>query len=280
VLPNFLVIGAMKTGTSSLHYYLSLHPEIFMSRQKELNFFIDRKNWSRGLEWYEAQFPEDVPVRGESSPGYTKYPTFDGVANRVHAVLPRAKLIYLVRDPIERIVSHYMDSYSFGRENGTIGDTLAELDGNHYVNCSRYFMQLEQYLEYYPESQILIITSEELKEDRRATLQGVFRFLGVEESFYSPEYSKQLYESQALKRTTRVGRALTSLSKRIRSSRAGPFIPRALARPVKAYRERSAAPIDLPRLDDALRQRLSAALADDVERLRAFTGKKFEGWSL
>ena len=169
MLPNLIVIGAMKCGTSSLHYYLSLHPEIFMSERKELNFFIDRKNWGRGLDWYEAQFPEPLPVRGESSPGYTKYPTFEGVAERLHSVLPGAKLIYLVRDPIERIVSHYLDSYALRREDGTIEDMLADLDDNHYVNCSRYFMQLEQYLRYYPESQILIITSEELEDDRPAT---------------------------------------------------------------------------------------------------------------
>jgi sulfotransferase family protein len=280
MLPNLIVIGAMKCGTSSLHYYLSLHPEIFMSERKELNFFIDRKNWSRGLSWYETQFPKELPVRGESSPGYTKYPTFEGVPERIHTYLPDAKLIYLIRDPIERIVSHYMDSYSFGRENGTIEEMLADLDGNHYVNCSRYFMQLERYLDYYPESQILVTTSEELKVDRNATLQGVFRFLGVDECFYSDEYSKRLYESQALKRRTRVGQGLSKLSSRVGSSRARPLIPRAVARPIKAYSRRTAVAIDRPVLGDALRQRLADALADDVECLREFTGKKFERWSL
>src|ERR687894_2292944 len=73
-LPNLIVIGAQKCGTSVLHYYLSLHPEVSMSRPKELNFFIEERNWPRGLDWYKSQFDGDARVRGEASPNYTAYP--------------------------------------------------------------------------------------------------------------------------------------------------------------------------------------------------------------
>src|SRR6059058_6332030 len=73
-LPNLIVIGAQKCGTSGLHYYLSLHPEVSMSRPKELNFFIVERNWPRGTEWYAAHFEPRAIVRGESSPNYTAYP--------------------------------------------------------------------------------------------------------------------------------------------------------------------------------------------------------------
>src|SRR5687767_10224357 len=76
MLPNLVVIGAMKSATSSLHHYLNLHPEISMSETKELDFFVEDKNWPRGIEWYESQFSA-ARIRGESSPNYTAYPVMD-----------------------------------------------------------------------------------------------------------------------------------------------------------------------------------------------------------
>jgi hypothetical protein len=102
LLPNLIVIGAMKAGTTSLHAYLSLHPEIFMSANKEPRFFTEEWNWHKGLEWYEAQFPERVTIRGESTPDYTKLPEIRNVPERIHSLIPDVRLIYLVRDPIDR----------------------------------------------------------------------------------------------------------------------------------------------------------------------------------
>ena len=80
MLPTFIVIGAMRAGTTSLHSYLALHPDVFMSAKKELNFFKSDGEFSKGVEWYSAQFDGSFPVRGESSPNYTKYPVATGVA--------------------------------------------------------------------------------------------------------------------------------------------------------------------------------------------------------
>ena len=101
MLPNVLVVGAAKCGTTSLHEYLDRHPEIAMAREKELDFFVEQKNWSRGVDWYERQFAA-APVRGESSPSYTAYPRYRGVPERIRRIVPDAKLVYLVRDPVER----------------------------------------------------------------------------------------------------------------------------------------------------------------------------------
>lgn len=101
--PNLVVIGAAKCGTTSLHEYLNAHPQIAMSREKELDFFVAEKNWSRGLDWYEAQF-EDAPIRGESSVSYAAFPEYQGVPERIVRALPDARVIYLVRDPVERVV--------------------------------------------------------------------------------------------------------------------------------------------------------------------------------
>ena len=97
MLPTVIVIGAAKCGTTSVHEYLDDHPEVAMSAEKELNFFVEEKNWPRGIAWYESQFDPDAPVRGESSPTYTAYPEYHGVPERIRSVVPDAKLIYLVR---------------------------------------------------------------------------------------------------------------------------------------------------------------------------------------
>src|SRR5689334_25243197 len=81
-LPNLLVIGAAKAGTTSLHSYLSLHPEIFMSQRKELNFFDDRSRWNKGVEWYKSNFNDEFRVNGETSPQYSRYPRNAGVPDR------------------------------------------------------------------------------------------------------------------------------------------------------------------------------------------------------
>jgi hypothetical protein len=91
-LPNTVIIGAMKCGTTSLHTYLDCHPSISMSRRKETNFFVHHQNWSKGLGWYRSHFTEDKPVIGESSPNYARYPVFPGVPERMHMVVPTPSL--------------------------------------------------------------------------------------------------------------------------------------------------------------------------------------------
>jgi len=91
-LPDFIIIGAMKAATTSLHYYLNLHPQISMSREKELNFFVKKQNWRKGIAWYKSNFNSKEQLAGEASPNYTNFPFFKGVPERMHAVVPDIKL--------------------------------------------------------------------------------------------------------------------------------------------------------------------------------------------
>jgi hypothetical protein len=124
-LPTFLGIGTVKGGSSSMYYYLKAHPMIFMSEPKELQFFVAELNWDRGLEWYERHFAgaEAFAAAGEFSPGYTQHPHLSGVPKRIASVLPDVRLVYFVRDPIERMRSHYQARVLSRRErasgNGT-----------------------------------------------------------------------------------------------------------------------------------------------------------------
>lgn len=278
MLPNLIVIGAMKAGTTSLHYYLSLHPEIYMSEDKEPSFFTIEKNWHRGVSWYSSLFPTDRAVRGEASPDYTKFPAIGGAPKRIHAVVPDTRLIYLVREPIERIVSHYVDAYSFGRVHKPIDRELEDFSNHHFVNCSRYHMQLEQYLEYFDPSQILVITSEELREERQRTMRAVFEFLRVDPLFASPEFAQMLYMAEDKRRKTRLGYAFLAVVETVRRSRLRPYLSPKLMAPVSTLNARMSRPIPRPKLEAKLRDELADYLRPDVERLRALTGKPLADW--
>jgi hypothetical protein len=146
-LPNRLVIGGLKCGTTSLHHYLSLHPEVSMSRPKELNFFVAELNWELGSEWYASHFDRDARVRGETSPHYTNLPRFDGVAGRMRELLGAgARIVYMVRDPIERMLSHYFHNLGGGYDSRPIEQALGD-PGSAYIARSRYAMQIAPYLE-------------------------------------------------------------------------------------------------------------------------------------
>jgi len=278
VLPNLIVIGAMKTGTSSLHSYLDCHPQISMSRPKELDFFVAEKNWPKGLDWYESHLPaiDGVQILGESSPNYTKCHVFAGVPGRMHSLVPEAKLIYLLRDPIERIVSHYVHNYSTERESESISRALKDLENNHYVLCSKYYMQLEPYLACFPRSNILIVTSGNLRNHRQQTLQRIFRFLDVDDTFCSQDFAQVLHRSSDKRRTSRVGSLLLRVPGRQRIKSLLPFLTRFAG----LYRSLSLLRVRRPMIDERLRQRLADALIEDVERLRAYTGRSFEQWSV
>src|SRR5918996_3904116 len=128
-LPNLVVIGGLKCGTTSLHHYLNLHPAIHMSRPKELNFFVAELNWSLGTDWYASHFRADAAVRGESSPHYTNLPRFAGVAERISSVLPDAKLIYMVREPVDRALSNYLHNVAGGDGRRALGEGLPDPGG-------------------------------------------------------------------------------------------------------------------------------------------------------
>jgi Sulfotransferase domain len=280
MLPNLLVIGAMKAGTTSLHRYLSYHPEIFMSAEKEPRFFTDESNWNKGLAWYESHFPDPAAIRGESTPDYTKFPAIRHAPERISSTIPEVRLIYLVRDPVDRIISHYVDAFSFGRVHGTLNEELTQYETNHFVNCSKYYMQLEQYFEYFDRANILIVVSEDLRGDRENTLRTVFRFLGVDEGFTTPDWNATHYESRDLRRKTRIGYELLRIAQAVRSSALRRYLPRQLMMPIRAFNSITERKIAQPTLDESLRVELTDYLREDITKLRSFTGLGFEKWSV
>ena len=272
MLPNLIVIGAMKSGTSSLHAYLNLHPQISMSRPKELKFFTEN-NWSKGVKWYESYFTDEAKIVGESSPQYTMCHFFGGVPERMYSLLPDVKLIYILRDPINRIISQYVHQVHKGREERCISDALMNLENHGYVLCSKYYMQLEKYLEHFPASNILILTFENLISHRRQTLQKVFRFLDIDETFYSEGFSNALNKSSVKRRTTKIGSLLSKMPGKKTIKSILPFSSRFTSMLFKRQ-------IEKPMLNEKLRQELIDILKDDIDLLRKYTGSDFADWCL
>ena len=113
-LPDFVIVGAAKSGTTTLREHLLRHPDVFMCQPNEPCFFDANANWSRGLDWYKGLFApaDDDQLLGESSTNYTRYPQVLDVPHRIHDAIPGAQLIYIMRDPVLRTYSHFVHRWS------------------------------------------------------------------------------------------------------------------------------------------------------------------------
>jgi hypothetical protein len=276
-LPDVIVIGALKCGTTALHDYLGQHPEIFMSHRKELKYFSGGDGWARGEAWYRRQFRSDKRLCGESSPQYTHYPQWPYAPERMHALVPNARLIYLVRDPIRRLMSHYLHSYADRRETRPLADVLASFEDNAYLLRGRYAYQLAQYYPYYPSSQIHLICQEEMAADTRGVLRGVFRFLGVDERFDSPLYDQVIHKTASKRHKSPLAAWLGKLAVRRPLNLLPPHVRRAIGRVVYPPISK---PLPRQELSPDMRARLQAYFAPDAAQLRAMTGMAFAEWSV
>lgn len=188
-LPNFLIIGAMRSGTSSLAHYLRGHPDVFMARNKELHFFTDR--FERGLDWYRYQFAGSAryPVVGEATPTYM----YDPVAiERMGAVVPDAKLVAVLRNPVDRAYSHYWHQVEKKRESASFADAVTaeseRLTGTcgierrtwAYLEKGRYLAQLTNVCDMYPREALQVVLFEDLRDRPGDVFASLCEFLGVE----------------------------------------------------------------------------------------------------
>lgn len=283
MLPNFIVIGAMKAGTTSLYHYLRQHPQVFMAPEKEPHFFTEEHNWHRGRAWYEALFEgaDAALAVGEASTGYSKFPIYLDVPARMAKILPEARLIYLMRDPIDRIQSHYLHRTAIREDHHLLQPEdrsfrRAVTSDPSYVSFSMYATQIEQYLAFFPREQMLLLTAEELRHARRPTLRTVFRFLGIDPDYVGTE------QQHEFKRTD--GRTMRKpLARRVRRlpgyERLGRWAPRSLRAlhyrisTAPATKDQAPLPLDL-------RAHLEDLLREDVRRLRAYMPADFSGWGI
>jgi hypothetical protein len=186
-LPDFLIIGAAKAGTTTLYHYLKLHPRIWMATYKEPCFFDSTDSNSRkGLDWYCSLFEDaqEGQLCGEASTNYTRWPTVPDTPPLIASLLPSAKLIYIMREPVQRAYSHFVHRYEKERFPGqpfTMSfEEYIESDPM-VIQSSDYLTQIEKYLEIFPRQSLLLLVFEDFMKNPIPSLKKVFDFLGVDD---------------------------------------------------------------------------------------------------
>jgi hypothetical protein len=204
MLPDFIIIGAARSGTTSLYNYLVQHPQILPAFKKEIHFF-DYK-FSRGLRWYRLHFPlkwsdHKRKITGEASAYYMFHPL---VPERMAHILPDVRLICLLRHPVNRALSSYYNQVRLGLENRKTFEEAIEnemevipeeeqkiIKGDYdfsfthkyhsYLSRGIYVTQLKRWLQYFKREQLLILNSEEFYENTPTVFSEVIKFLGLQE---------------------------------------------------------------------------------------------------
>lgn len=288
--PDFLVIGAYKCGTTALHHYLRAHPQIFIPERKEPNYFAFadekppfRHPAARGsvvsLEEYEQLFSHASPGQkvGEVSPAYLAVPS---ALDRLHEMAPEARLIAILRNPIERAYSDYLMYRRRGEEHEVdFLKALKQLQSRnsavdptaHYLSTGYYFNQLSGYFKYFEHSQLLVILHEDLLEQREQVLRNVFSFIEVDPSVHIAEQVASnvsgVPEGLALRTAYKVRNRFKD---QIR-----PFVPNSIKRRVDASLERRLTREPLP--EDA-RAWLTELYRADINQLSELIRRDLSGW--
>lgn len=180
-LPNFIVPGSAKCGSTSLHAYLDAHPQIAMSRPKQTHYFDADGLYEKGLDWYATCFDHVTNEKaiGETTPTYIhgRY-----IAERINNDLPGVKLLFIFRDPVKRAYSNYWHAYRRGRRIGSFVETMDDPNCRHFWEQSRYAKYLRDYIDVFGRDRCHWILLEQLKSEPNDTLREIWKFLGVDES--------------------------------------------------------------------------------------------------
>ncbi len=275
-LPNFFIIGAAKSGTTSLHFYLDQHPDIFMAEQKELHFFCD-PDFEEWLPLYREQFPVDTRLRGEASTLYTRAPAIPGVPKRIAALVPDARMIYLVRDPVERALASWREERFHVTERRPAVEAFKHPEDPHnpYVAASRYAFQLRGFSDEFGADRILVLDQGELATHASTVLERVVDFLGLPP--YPIDTGTRHNESSMKLEYGSLGHRLRFSAPARMVRRTPDPLRRALTAPAHRWLRK---PIADPELPPDLFERLRAALAPDAADLRDSTGLELAHWSV
>jgi len=197
---DFIIIGAQKSGTTSLFRYLETHPQIYMPPEKEIPYFSDPARLAKGWDWYLDEFFGEAPADqlwGTSTPHYM---TFPGVAGQIKRVLPNVKLIALLRHPIDRAYSQFRMAVRRGYETRTFEQAVDELlkpevlqearespgGTNTYLTLGEYGRILATFYEHFAPEQITVFFASELENQPATVSKSIFEFLGVRADFVPP----------------------------------------------------------------------------------------------
>jgi Sulfotransferase family len=269
--PDFIVVGAMKSATTTLHEQLARQSTVFMTRPKEPSFFSDDPIYARGWGWYSSLFSAARPgvVRGESSTHYTKLPTFPRTVERMVRSLPRIKLIYVMRHPVDRLISQYVHELTAG----TIRVDLAQAVDQHpeLIEYSRYAMQLEPFLAVFGFKSVLPVFFPRLISESQEEFERIGRFLAVQgpltwDPALKPQNTRRdRLRPSPLRQALVQSPVLCGLRRRL--------VPRRWSHSARSFWR---ARIDPPRVPPDLSARLRETFDVDLSRLGSWMGIKLD----
>lgn len=263
MLPNYLIIGATRCGTTWLGKNLMLHPEVFMPKNKEIHFF--NRHYDNGISWYEDIFKgASEKAIGEATPGYLYH---ENIPELIRKHLPDVKLIVCLRDPVDRAYSHYWyREHERRAQNITISFEEKIKITPRLIEEGLYARKLSKYYELFPHENILVTFYDDLKSDPAQYLKEVFRFLGVDESFHSPLLDKQINASASEVGKTRMLYYLHKFFNKI-----GIF---GLAKTVDKVNRK-----EIPKINpETRRMLLDEYYIEDIKKLETMVGRDLSAW--
>jgi hypothetical protein len=290
VRPNLFVVGAMRSGTTTFHRHLLAHPQVFMSSDpKEPSYFLtreqlldvqpglERRGFWRGEERYLELFKDagNAPVVGEASANYARLPRVGGVAERVCEFNPQARIIYLMRDPVERTISHY---WYMVRHFGETRDPLTALrEEPDYTATSHYALQLRPWLQCFGTTNVYVLTMEQLLRDPQATMSQVYYWLGVDPGFVLPNPAEHQNAAPLQMRQVRGAGHAQRFRHSALWNAIGPLVPARLRRLGRGLSERKVArtAVDL----GPVRSHLVELHTPQVRQLEALLGQEYPEWT-
>ncbi len=298
-LPNFVIVGAGRSGTTSLYHYLNQHPDVFMSPLKETRFFAwraERRRHTpdlesafghhfpiRELEQYETLFNDanDAPAKGEATPRYIFTP---GVPEAMAEIIPDAKLVAILREPTARAFRHWLGYKTDGNETLTFEQAVEDefplldrdvsLHETHYLRPGFYFKHLQRYLDYFPRNQMLILLYDDLSASPSAIMSQILSFLKVDEN--APIDMSLRHNPTGIPKNSTIERLTgkNSVSQALKR-----HLPRRIRAPLYAAAMRLRAENRRqPEMSLQLRRRLLEAYREDTEALAAFLDRDLSAW--
>lgn len=198
-LPDFIIIGAMKAATSTVYRQLAAQRGIFMAEPKEPNFFSDAERWALGLDWYRGLFAIAEPgdLCGEASTHYTKLPTFPEALPRLRAALPDVRLVYMMRHPVDRLISHF--SHGWLERSIDVPIDMAIETHPELIDYGRYAMQITPWLDAFGPEAILPVFAERLAAFPENELGRICRHIGYERQYVRADIGAQNVSGERLR---------------------------------------------------------------------------------
>ena len=262
----------MKAGTTSLYEVLKTHPNISFSKIKETHFFSKTEDWRTDLPKYHKLFKEDGKLHGEASPSYSAMPEFKNPAEKIHAYNPEMKIIYMLRNPIDRSISHYMHRFERGYTELSIDEAIEKTP--HIIKSSCYYFQIKPYLDLFGRDQILFIDFDDYIKDRNRVLEKLAGFLSIDS--YPFVEMKEVHANRTLggyKLHPRYDKLLHRVGPLVERWPGGLklFIKRLLSNKKRVFQEK-------PQISGMTKRKILDAVKPEIPELETLLGKDLSKW--